>query len=133
MSNDGNLKPWKPGQSGNPQGRPRGAKGWAPTIRTMLYDEELVDKLIKKQPVWYENLEHKNMASLIVVAMMMKAAEGDVRAATWLASYSSLDDEKLAEDAPNVALVRFVSSLSDVTLRQIAEGDPAIIEESPLS
>ena len=35
MPNEENLKPWKPGQSGNPKGKPRG-KTLTPLLREML-------------------------------------------------------------------------------------------------
>ncbi len=41
-----NLRPYRPGQSGNPSGRPRGGKGLAARIREKTRDgEELVDLL----------------------------------------------------------------------------------------
>jgi hypothetical protein len=39
-----NLRPWKPGQSGNPAGRP---KGIAATVKERVQPEELVDILLE--------------------------------------------------------------------------------------
>lgn len=42
-----NLKPFKPGQSGNPGGRPKGSCSVAAIIRQLLTDEETATKLAK--------------------------------------------------------------------------------------
>lgn len=42
-----NLKPFKPGQSGNPGGRPKGSPSVTAVIRRLLEDEETVEKLGK--------------------------------------------------------------------------------------
>lgn len=40
-----NLNPWKPGQSGNPNGKPKGTKHLATWIRGLLEDETFEVKL----------------------------------------------------------------------------------------
>ena len=80
-----NLKPWKAGQSGNPAGRKQGSKNVSTIVRKLLeqnaVDEILftsnLDDLAKGQPTSY--------AQAMVLAMIKKALEGDVRAVRWLA------------------------------------------------
>ena len=36
MSNQNNLKPWKPGQSGNPSGKPKGTNHLSTWIRELI-------------------------------------------------------------------------------------------------
>lgn len=80
-----NLKPWKPGQSGNPAGRKTGSKNVSTIVRKLLEQDaengllsssDLAD-LAKGQPTSY--------AQAMVLAMIKKALEGDVRAVRWLA------------------------------------------------
>ena len=67
-----NLKPWKPGQSGNPGGRPR----------TRPLTDELTQLLEQDAP----NANGKSWALVIAEALLMKARKGDVRAFTVLAN-----------------------------------------------
>ncbi len=66
MANEQNLKPWKKGQSGNPAGKPKGARNRATIIRELLEakatdgDGQIADQLTR--------------------ALIKKAAEGDVMA-----------------------------------------------------
>lgn len=80
-----NLKPWKHGQSGNPAGRKLGSKNVSTIVRKLL-EQNAVDEIIsssnltdlaKGQPTSY--------AQAMVLAMIKKALEGDVRAVKWLA------------------------------------------------
>ena len=61
-----NLKPWKPGQSGNPGGRPR----------TRPFTDELTRLLEHDAP----NANGKSWAMVIAEALLRKARKGDVRA-----------------------------------------------------
>ena len=67
-----NLKPWKPGESGNPGGRPK----------TKPLTEELQRLLKQEAPKG----EGRTWAALIAEALLTKAREGDVRAITELAN-----------------------------------------------
>lgn len=61
------LKPWKPGQSGNPAGRPAGTKNKA-TIFKEIVKSQFEEQITEHLPA-------------IIEAVARKAAEGDVAAA----------------------------------------------------
>ena len=63
-----NLKPWQPGQSGNPGGRPR----TAPIT-------ELLRELLQKP--YPGDKQNRTYAHKIAEAMLKRASQGDVRAA----------------------------------------------------
>lgn len=75
---------FKPGQSGNPEGKKPGVRSWSTIVQNLLADEELPEKLLKKKPGWWDAVENKNAANLIVIAMVTRAIGGDDKAATWL-------------------------------------------------
>lgn len=94
-----NLKPWKKGQSGNPAGRKHGSKNVSTIVRRLL-EQNAVDELLsssnlsdlaKGQPTSY--------AQAMVLAMIRKALEGDVRAVKWLAERQ--DKSYVMEDKTN--------------------------------
>jgi hypothetical protein len=117
-----NLKPYQPGQSGNPLGRPRGIKNWSTVIQQLLADEELVDNVIKSKPSWWSSLPNKNAASAITVAMIVKAMSGDYRAAEWLRKTGFGDKlDVTAEDRVEVVHIFKPEKLSIDELN--AEGD----------
>jgi hypothetical protein len=67
-----NLRPWKPGESGNPGGRPR----------TKSITEELQRLLDQEAP----QSSGRTWASVIAGALLAKARKGDVRAIAELAN-----------------------------------------------
>jgi hypothetical protein len=67
-----NLKPWKPGQSGNPGGRPK----------KKLVTDELEWLLEQEAP----RASGKTWAAVIAEALLRKARKGDVRAIAELAN-----------------------------------------------
>lgn len=81
------LKPtqWKPGQSGNPQGKTPGIKHLSSIIQNVLCDEDKIVRLIK-QARGVEDFEG-TPAEAIVNVVMLKALNGDLKAAEWLAKY----------------------------------------------
>ena len=81
MANESNLKSWKPGQSGNPNGKPKGSKHLSTWIRELMEDEsfeiQLKDgTLTKSAPV-----------KAIVCTLLNKAIEGDLRAIDLIGKY----------------------------------------------
>lgn len=72
---------WKPGESGNPAGRPKGSKNLSQHIENMLNDPDFELKLrdgsmIKGAPI-----------GAIIKAAIVKAIAGDMRAFDMLAKY----------------------------------------------
>ena len=81
MANEQNLKQWKPGQSGNPAGKPKGTKHLSAWIRELLEDDTFKAKLTtgrtsKGAPI-----------KAIVQSLVIKALEGDTKAFDLLAKY----------------------------------------------
>lgn len=72
--NTQNLKPFKPGQSGNPAGRPKGARGRATIIRRWL---EAIDKA--KNPITGDT-EQMSVEDRMTLAILAKALKGDTNA-----------------------------------------------------
>lgn len=66
MANEGNLKPFKKGKSGNPRGRPKKL----PELDKLLAD-------VLGEP----NADGIEAAKIVLMALRKKAASGDVRAA----------------------------------------------------
>lgn len=81
MAKEDNLKPnWEQGESGNPAGRPKGAKGRATIAKYWL---EVNQNL--KNPLTGEN-QTMSQEDLMTLALIKKARDGDVNA------YKSLMD-----------------------------------------
>ena len=85
MPSKQNLKPWQPGQSGNPAGKPKGTKHLSTYIKELMTDDEFEITLRdnKTKQVKFEGIP---VRALIYVAMQ-KALDGDVSAMNWLAKY----------------------------------------------
>jgi hypothetical protein len=73
-SNGGTLIPFEPGKSGNPNGRPKGAKNRATVAKAML---AILEK--GAHPITGEEVEF-TQEELITLAMIRKARRGDVNA-----------------------------------------------------
>lgn len=100
-----NLQHWAPGESGNPNGRPRGTKSWSTVIRDLLDDPEIADAMLKKKPGWWDKLPNKNAHEAIAMAMAIKATSGDTKAATWLRKTAYGDKIDLTTDGQPVKAV----------------------------
>lgn len=85
MANEQNLKSWKPGQSGNPQGKPPGTKHISTWIQDLANDEEFEANILdaKKGYVEYKGAPLKAIISVAIT----KAVNGDEKAREWLAKY----------------------------------------------
>lgn len=73
-SNGGTLIPWEEGKSGNPNGRPKGAKNRATVAKEML---EILEQ--GAHPITGE-VQHFSQEELITLALIRKARRGDVNA-----------------------------------------------------
>lgn len=90
-----NLKPWPKGISGNPAGRKTGSKNVSTLVRELLEQEIDSSLLITEHMTQILGTTSKSYSKAIVTAIIIKAIEGDVRAADWLFEYgykSSYDD-----------------------------------------
>lgn len=79
-----NLKPWQPGQSGNPAGRKVGSKNVSSIVRELLEQDADNDILISTKVADLANGKPTSYAQAIVLAMLRKALEGNVQAVCWL-------------------------------------------------
>lgn len=80
-----NLKSWKKGQSGNPAGRKAGSKNVS-TIVHKLLKQNTVDEILASNNL--SDMAHgqpTSYAQAMVLTMIKKALEGDIRAVRWLA------------------------------------------------
>lgn len=80
-----NLKPWKPGQSGNPAGRKLGSKNVSTIVRKLLEQDAGNSLLSSTNLADLANGQPTSYAQAMVLAMIRKALEGDVQAVKWLA------------------------------------------------
>ncbi len=80
MANEENLKSWSPGQSGNPNGRPKGSKNRSTIARKWLDSKEKF-----KNPLTGE-IELLTQEDITTLAQILKAREGDTPA------YKALED-----------------------------------------
>lgn len=81
MANAKNLRPpWKPGESGNPKGKPKGTLNLSTVVKDLMADPKLMDKIIKKKPDWWPKVKNKRAADITTIAMIASATGGDHRA-----------------------------------------------------
>src|SRR6185369_17021897 len=85
-----NLKPWKTGQSGNPDGRKVGSKNVSTIVKQVLEQDADTDILIGTKVADLTNGQPTSYAQAIVLAMLKKALEGNVQAVCWLAEQQVL-------------------------------------------
>lgn len=104
-----NLKPFEKGESGNPNGRPKGAKGRATIARYWL---EINQKL--KNPITGTE-ETMSQEDLMTLALIKKAREGDV------AAYRALMDSGYGAPVQQVEQTQTNIDLSDLTTDEIKE------------
>lgn len=84
MANEQNLIPAKKGEIRNPKGRGKGTINFAYRVKKLTGDLNLAEKLLEKKPGWWEDLEDKDMANVIICAMLIQAASGNVKAADFI-------------------------------------------------
>lgn len=85
MANEQNLKPWRPGQSGNPAGKPKGTKHLSTRIQELMNDENFEAKIYDSR-MGYDEYKGVPLDAIIYVTIN-KAVNGDERAREWLAKY----------------------------------------------
>ena len=93
-----NLQKWPKGTSGNPAGRMPGSKNVSTIVRELL-EQDALDGVLGGIPL-SKSIKGKSTtyAQAMVLVMIQKALEGDVRAVRWLADREDrsyiLDDPK---------------------------------------
>lgn len=123
MPNAQNLKPFKPGESGNPNGRPKGSKSLATIIRELENEDFDWSKVpIKNQEA------AKTMGSpfkAIVLVALGQAMGGDRHAREWLrkAGYGDKLDITSNDQPIQAATVVDLGNLHNATDKPKAEPD----------
>ena len=133
-SPNNNLSPWKPGQSGNPSGRPRGTRDLAGyVLETTDGGKELVDALIC--------IARGIMPDLPMQEGSRPRKDQQVRPADQLKAIEMLLDRGFGRSPQQLDIAHSVSdgpfeNLSDATLqllvenaRQLEEGSGVVVDE----
>lgn len=107
--NDG--KKFKPGESGNPAGKPKGARHLSTIIQELEADIDWDLTSLKSKEELSKKYGKNGMKALVMVAFS-KAMSGDTRAMDWLAryGYGNKLDITTGGEKLNIALVEFVKS-----------------------
>lgn len=112
---DGNVDPmvgkatqFKPGQSGNPAGRPPGVKRLSTWIREMLNDEEFI-ALIPDVREGYKEFKGRPVEAIIKTAMV-RALAGEKESREWLAKYGYGTKIDVTSDGERVQMAPLVIS-----------------------
>jgi hypothetical protein len=128
-----NLSPWRPGQSGNPSGRPKGTRDLAGyVLETTDGGKELVDALVC--------MARGIMSNVAVQEGSRPRKDQQVRPADQLKAIEMLLDRGFGRSPQQLDIARNVSSrplehLSDETLRllvenarQLKESDSVVVD-----
>ena len=114
-----NLKPWKRGQSGNPAGRKPGSKNVSTIVRKLLEQNAMDEILSSSNLKDFANGQPTSYAQAMVLAMIKKALEGDVRAVRWLAERQDIsyiiEDKTGFFDRPTLVIEVIKSDTSAVS------------------
>lgn len=113
MANIQNLKPWKPGESGNPAGKPKGTKHLSKWIQEALEDDGFESRLtdgtlLKGMPI-----------KAILNTLILKSLDGDLKAIDILAKYgygSKIDLTSDYKELPTPILGGFTSEIRKTPL-----------------
>jgi hypothetical protein len=109
---------FKPGQSGNPAGRPKGSRNLSMLIQQIMMDEEFETLIPDPQTGWRE---FKGAAAkAIIQGAMIRAIQGDLKVAEWLAKYGY--GTKVEIDAT-------ITEGPIPLLAGVAPGGPLVIED----
>ena len=128
---DNNLSPWKPGQSGNPSGRPKGTKDLAGYVpETTDGGKELVDALV--------SIARGVMPNVPVQEGSRPRKDQQVRPADQLEAIEMLLDRGFGRSSQQLDVAHIVSNrplehLSDETLRLLVENAEQFEEGSSVA
>lgn len=101
-----NLKPWKPGQSGNPAGRPKGSPNLSTRIQDVLNDPDF-EVYLQHPTKGYVPFKGTPMAAILITAVT-KAAAGDEKSREWLAKYGYGHKIDVTSDGERVGFLGYV-------------------------
>lgn len=109
--NIGKDTQFKPGQSGNPDGKPKGTRHLSTIIRDILENIDWDKTTLKNKEQLKKQYGNKGWDAIVYVAHT-KAMTGDTQAMKWLAEngYGKHLDITSGGEKLNVALVEFVNS-----------------------
>jgi hypothetical protein len=101
---------WKPGQSGNPRGRPKGTKGLATILHESMQQKiEINEKgQIRRISVW----------EAIVKTLRNNALKGDFKAITFLLAQEA-EIARITEPAPKITAGMSSQEIANVYLRLV--------------
>lgn len=101
-------KKFKPGESGNPAGKPKGTKHLSTRIQEMLGDPKFTDKLRKIDG--FSDADGATPMEVIVGAAMVAAAKGDGKARDWLGKFGYGHQIDITSNGETIkpALVEFI-------------------------
>ena len=126
-NSENNLSPWKPGQSGNPSGRPRGTRDLAGyVLETTDGGKDLVDTLV--------SIARGAMPKVLVQEGSSPRKDQQVRPADQLKAIEMLLDRGFGRSPQQLDIAHNVSSrplehLSDETLRLLVENARQLRED----
>lgn len=130
MANPENIVPYqfKPGESGNPSGRPKGSKSLATIIRELeneQFDWSIIPKHGKK---FQERFAHMGSPfRVIVMVAALQAIRGDEKAREWLRRAGYGDKLDLTSDGKKIEAPLVVSAIqpryATTTETETAEGN----------
>ena len=90
-----NLKPpWKPGQSGNPGGRPKGAKTGLRCRLMQMLDQAAPEEIVRVLEAAGVKLDDKDKAAVIAEVVGRSAMKGDMDAVRIIVSQTELPHPK---------------------------------------
>jgi len=104
-------KGWKPGQSGNPNGRPKKGEAWADVANELLNSKEiditmkLADGKVKRLSLESD----KSFRHAVIVGMIKEAMNGNVQAAKELADRTEGKSKERREVTNKVEPIKIMS------------------------
>jgi len=98
---------WKPGESGNPAGKPKGARHISTWIQELMEDDEFEARILDAKQ-GYVDFKGAPIKAIIMTARH-KAVAGDDKAREWLAKYGwrqQLDVTSDGEKLETLVIIR---------------------------
>jgi hypothetical protein len=111
--NEGGItgKGWKPGESGNPNGRPKKGEAWADVANELLNSKE-IDITMKMADGKVKRLSlesDKSFRHAVIVGMIKEAMKGNVQAARELADRTEGKSKERREVTNKVEPIKIMS------------------------